>query len=236
MLTRRERIRQATIDEIKTIAREMADEYGTDGVTVNGIAKKMGMTPQAFYSYFKSRDSLMKNLVMDAYRSFLETITHARDEIEEADSAGRIYNIFIAYRQWALDNPSLFALFAARPVHGFAEQEPEIIKEAEKAYGFLQGLIQDAWQQGIIRLPKDARAISNSYAADLNAIKKQRNLKLPLELINLYMGLSALAHGMISVELSGRRVGLLTDPILFYQHQILDYLKRYGIDYQPETG
>jgi AcrR family transcriptional regulator len=46
-LPRRERIRQATVEEIKAVARAQMAAEGTAGVTLRAIAREMGMTAPA---------------------------------------------------------------------------------------------------------------------------------------------------------------------------------------------
>ena len=46
-LSRRERVRQATVEEIKAVARAQMAAEGTAGVTLRAIAREMGMTAPA---------------------------------------------------------------------------------------------------------------------------------------------------------------------------------------------
>ncbi|MFH2129107.1 MAG: TetR/AcrR family transcriptional regulator [bacterium] len=235
MQTRRERVRQAAIDEIKSIAWDIATAQGIEDVTVNGIARQMGMTPPAFYSYFKNRDELIKSLVIDAYRSFRQALAEARDSVPAADSARRLYDVLIAYRHWAIANPALFGLFAGRRVHGFDTREPEIIEAAENVYSIFSGLYNDAWQRGILKPPKTSLDIPPAYAVQIREIARKRYLEASIETINLILHGGSLIHGMISMELSGRLSDLVGDPFLFYQFQVLDLLKKFGIDYHPDS-
>jgi AcrR family transcriptional regulator len=235
MQTRRERVRQAAIDEIKTVAWEIANEYGMDDMTVNGIARRMGMTPPAFYSYFKSRDELIKALVIDSYRSFRQALKTARDSVPESDAAGRLYHVFVAYREWAITNPNLFGLFAGRTVHGFDPPEQEVVEEAEKVYDMFSDLYNDAWQRGSIKKPQMDLKMPKAYLAQIKKSKKKRNLDVPVEVANLVLNSACLIHGMISMELSGRLNDLVGDPFLFYRFQIVDLLKRFGLDYTPNS-
>ena len=83
MQTRRERVRHAAIDEIKSLAWDIAHKKGIEDVTIHAITKRMGMTPPAFYSYFKGRDELMRSLLYDTYEAYQQTMEAARDSIPE---------------------------------------------------------------------------------------------------------------------------------------------------------
>ena len=67
-LTRRERQRAATVEEIKEVARGLMREQGTTDVRFTDIAKEMGVTPPALYRYYADRDALLTDLIADAYR------------------------------------------------------------------------------------------------------------------------------------------------------------------------
>ena len=234
MQTRRERVRQAAIDEIKSTAWEIANEHGMEDVTVNGITRRMGMTPPAFYSYFKSRSELIKALVIDAYRSFRSALETARDDLPEDDMAGRFYHVYLAYREWAVTNPNLFGLFAGRMVHGIDPPDPDVRIEAELVYEIFSQLFNKAWEQDLLNIPQMYPNLPEELKSEIRQSLEQRNLTVPLEIANLILSGACLIHGMISMELSGRLKDLTGNPLLFYQAQILDLLHRFGIDYEPD--
>jgi len=59
-------------DWIKAATQILADE-GVDGVSVEGLAKRLGVTKGSFYWHFKDRDALLK-AVLDAWHQYS---THA---------------------------------------------------------------------------------------------------------------------------------------------------------------
>lgn len=234
MQTRRERVRQAAIDEIKSIAWKTANSSGIEQLRVNGIAREMGMTPPAFYSYFKNRDELLRALVVDAYRSFRETLAEARDTVSESDPAERLYRVFIAYREWGVANPSMFALFAGKPVAGFENQDPEVLAEADQVYDLFLKIYDAAWQKGVVRKPETRTDIPGGYEKEIERECEQRQLSFPKELFNLFYKYSFLLHGMISMELSGRYTELQANQSEFYRFQVIDVLHDLGIEHIPD--
>jgi AcrR family transcriptional regulator len=236
MGSRREKVRQAAIDEIKSIAWETTRENGIEAVSVNGIARRMGMTPPAFYSYFKSRNELIQTLVIDALQSFRVALIEARETIPDSDSAGRIYHVYIAYREWAVENPNMFGIFAGRPVYGFKSQDQKIMGEAGKVYDIFLQLHEEAWKAGVIRPPKTRKDLPASYAAAIKNTCERGNLSLPKEAFNLLFRNVLLIHGMISMELSGRFSDSISDYSAFYRFQIVDMLKDLGIQVKHETN
>ena len=234
MKSRRERVREAAIDEIKSIAWDIAKTDGTEHVTVNGIARTMGMTPPAFYSYFKSRDQLIQAMIIDAYKSFQTQLIEARDKRPESDAIGRIVAVFIAYRKWAVSNPNMFGLFAGKPVSGFDKKESDIIKEAEIVHDIFIDLFEDALQKKLISNRKKKLELPAEYQAEIERIRKKKKLSLSLNTCNQIIRNGMLVHGMISMEISGRLPVMVGNPALFYQFQIKEMLKGFGIDQKLE--
>src|SRR6185503_1934912 len=67
VVSRRERARAATIEEIKTTALSVMREQGTTDCRFTDIARLMGMTAPALYRYYGDRDELLTDLITDAY-------------------------------------------------------------------------------------------------------------------------------------------------------------------------
>ncbi len=88
-LTRRDRARIATVDEIKTTALDLMREQGTTDVRFTDIARVMGMTAPALYRYFDDRDELLTALITDGYRALGARIAAALEPLPEDDIAGR---------------------------------------------------------------------------------------------------------------------------------------------------
>src|SRR5882672_12208641 len=74
--TRRERLRTATVAEIKSLARRLLMAGGPHAFSLRAIARDMGMTAPAIYRYFPSLDALVAELAEDLY-----------DELREATEA-----------------------------------------------------------------------------------------------------------------------------------------------------
>ena len=117
--TRRTRQRQATVAEIKSLARRQLAEQGTGAVNLRAIARQMGTASSALYRYFPSHDDLVSALCADAYDAGAQAMATARDRVPPADHAGRWQAVCHAFRQWALANQADFALIAGTPIPGY---------------------------------------------------------------------------------------------------------------------
>ncbi|HEX9355960.1 MAG TPA: TetR/AcrR family transcriptional regulator [Streptosporangiaceae bacterium] len=117
--TRRARQRQATVAEIKALARRQLAEHGTGAVNLRAIAREMGTAPSALYRYFASHDELISALCADAYDSVADAVAAARDAVPGGEHARRWRAVCDAYRRWSLDHPADFALIFGTPVPGY---------------------------------------------------------------------------------------------------------------------
>ncbi|MFF9012781.1 TetR/AcrR family transcriptional regulator [Streptomyces sp. NPDC014870] len=111
--TPRERYRNQVRAEVRQLAWEQIAADGASALSLNAIAKKMGMSGPALYRYFAGRDELITELVRDAYRSLADTV--GRAEGAGADLAG----LARALRRWALADPHRYFLVYGTPVPGY---------------------------------------------------------------------------------------------------------------------
>lgn len=141
--TRRERVRAATVEEIKSTAMELMRESGTPDVRFIDIARAMGMTAPALYRYFNDRDELFTALIVDGFDDFG---THLRDALAAApvdDLPARVLAAALAYRTWAVDDPQRFALVFGLPVAGFAAPPGgPILQAGRTAMGNFQEIVR----------------------------------------------------------------------------------------------
>ncbi|MGW2014725.1 TetR/AcrR family transcriptional regulator [Streptomyces sp. NPDC001927] len=111
--TPRERYRNQVRAEVKQLAWEQIAADGASALSLNAIAKKMGMSGPALYRYFAGRDELITELVRDAYRSLADTVREAESEGADLSDIAR------ALRRWALADPHRYFLVYGTPVPGY---------------------------------------------------------------------------------------------------------------------
>lgn len=119
--SRRERLRTATVNEIKTAARRLLVDGGPPAISLRAIARDMGMTAPAIYRYFDSLDALVIAMVSDFFdelRDDIETLAVAH---ADADAATRLSMMVRGFRRWAVQHPAEFALMFGSPVPGITQ-------------------------------------------------------------------------------------------------------------------
>ncbi len=147
-LSRRDRVRAATVTEIKDTARRILVAEGPDGLSLRAIAREMGMTAPALYRYFPSREELIGALIADLYDELTATLstaaTTAGAPTGDATAGGaagaggatvaaaggaagpagggdprvEITAASWAFRSWALAHPREFGLLFGSPIPG----------------------------------------------------------------------------------------------------------------------
>ncbi|NGO76751.1 TetR/AcrR family transcriptional regulator [Streptomyces sp. YC504] len=122
MTTPRERYRAQVRAEAMEKAWEQIAASGAPGLSLNAIAKQLGMTGPALYRYFASRDELITELIREGYGS-LETAVAAVGEADVAALAG-------ALRAWALADRQRYFLMYGTPVPGY--HAPEDTRETAR--------------------------------------------------------------------------------------------------------
>src|SRR4051794_9990279 len=104
--SRRERLRAETSAEIKAIAMAQLAEGGPRAISLRSIARTMGMTAGAIYSYFDTRDDLIASLVADIYHDLAEQQEAARDLASGLGLGDQLLAVAESYRSWGLANPA----------------------------------------------------------------------------------------------------------------------------------
>lgn len=203
-LTRRERQRAATVEEIKEVARGLMREQGTTDVRFTDIAKEMGMTPPALYRYFADRDALLTELIADAYRELGREVATARERRDPDDIGGRWIAAGTAYRDWARREPQQFALILGMPVPGYvAPEEGPTTAAAKDAMAQLSLLFIRAAELGVLKEPL-VRDVSDEMAACAADKHPELGDLVPPESFQAMIQAWATLHGITCLDTYGQ--------------------------------
>ncbi|MGW3494850.1 TetR/AcrR family transcriptional regulator [Streptomyces sp. NPDC001020] len=92
------RLRAEATSEIKAIALKHLAASGPASISLQVIAREMGMSAGAIYSYFASRDDLITVLIEDVHTSLANLLEAAHESACLHDTAGRMMAHATAYR------------------------------------------------------------------------------------------------------------------------------------------
>lgn len=209
----RERFREQTRGEAKRVALEQLAESGPEGISVNAIAKRMGITGPALYRYFENRDALLTDLIVDAYRD----LGDAMDDVVQANRrkapATRFRELAARFRAWALEQPHRYLLLFGTPVPGF--RAPELtIDLADRAFRPLLDVFADLAPDG---LPAERTVLDRQ----LTAWRELRGGPAAPPAV-LQRGLRAWSrmHGLVSLEVGGQFVAMCVDPEPLFRAEV----------------
>jgi AcrR family transcriptional regulator len=197
---RRERLRAATIDEIKQTALRLMRESGTIDVRFTDIARAMELTPPALYRYFADRDALLNVLIADAYTELGRQVAQARDSVPVEDLGGRLLAVAQAYRQWARREPQQFSLIFGLPVPGYvAPQDGPTTEAARGAMAQLSQLFLDAQRQGRLGSP----ALAEVSPAVCDVARQKQDAGIPAVSFQAMLYAWTALHGFTTLEAYG---------------------------------
>lgn len=233
VIPRRERLRAATTDEIKAIARQQMTQQGAAAISLRAIAAQMGMTAPALYRYFSSRDELLTVLILDAYNSLADSLQVARDGTTSEDAARRLWNTLLAYREWALAYPVDYALIFGSPIPGYHAPGDDTIPTAQRTMGIMLELMLEVYRQYQLKPISGTAEQTKALHTQLAEWKQRLEREYPLELLHAALAAWAKLQGLITLELFGHFRFILPDPAELYRQELLDLYKRLGMNYQP---
>lgn len=227
MTTRRERLREQTLQEIKEMARQQMAESGTAAVSLNAIARKMGLTTPALYRYFKNRDDLITSLVAESFNNLADTLASTAQQ-SPADPGEKLLNVILAYRQWALDHPIDFELIYGNPIPDYQAPAEITTPAAQRGFSVILEILNAAYESGRLHpLPEYI-----NLPADLQLNIPDRTAAFPsgTDRTVFYIGLVGWyrIHGIIMLELFHHIQPLVGNPEAFYKHEVMSLLKSAG--------
>lgn len=118
----RDRRRAESVGEIKRAAVKRLAEDGHDALSLRAVARDVGVSVQALYHYFPSRDALLTSVIADSYDGLADAVQLAVAPGQELDE-GRAVAAGLAYRRWALEHRSQFLLVLGVPRDDYAAPE-----------------------------------------------------------------------------------------------------------------
>lgn len=221
MVTRRERMREFTKDEIKTIARKQMSAEGTSGISLRGIAREMELTAPALYRYFSSRDDLITDLIVDAFTANGEALAVADASVPRAAYGDRLVAIMTAYRDWALANPVDFQLIYGNAIPGYHAPREVTVPAATRVSLPFATTLAEAYASGNLRpLPEHAH-MPSEIENHLRLMVEENGYPVPPVVFMILVHGWTFIHGMIWLEMFGHTPPVIGSAGLFYRHQIV---------------
>lgn len=213
--TPRERYRAQVRTQIKDRAWEQVAVAGASALSLNAIAKQIGMSGPALYRYFASRDELITELVRDAYRSLADTF---RDVAASGSGSGSdVVGVAHALRGWALEDPHRYLLVYGTPVPGYHAPD-DITAIASEIMTTLLDACTPLYADG--RSPGPATPFETHLADH----RRWAEHPAPTAVLHRALTFWTRLHGVLSLELAGHFTGMGFDPALLFAAELDDLL------------
>lgn len=196
----RERRRLTTLAEIKTAAMTQLSSAGPDGLSLRAVARELGMSVQALYHYFPSREALLTALITDAHDALAGVVADSAKTSLGAAPAERMVAAGLAYRRWAVENRSAFLLIYGVPLPNFSAEPdgPTTAAAVRLAFAF-RGVVFDGWspeQLEAVTLPQEDPGLGEQLARASLEI----GIDLPPGAFALFVSSWAQLHGLVMLE------------------------------------
>lgn len=138
-----------TDDVRERLLRAAHDLLATEGptaLTVRRIAAEAGMSTMNLYSRFGGKDGVVEQLFVDGFTRLgeaMDEVASTDDPMAELEACG------VAYRRFALENPTYYAIMFEGVVADF-EPSPEAMAAAEATLRRLANSLHRAMQTGLL--------------------------------------------------------------------------------------
>lgn len=226
--TRKEKQHEIAREEIKALAWRQIAEQGTSSLSLRWIATQMGLTSPALYRYYPDRNALVTALIIDAYAAFTQALEAGRDAAPPENHAERLYQLGLAYRDWAVTNPQRYILIFGAPIPGY-RMCPETFPAARKSFMVLLDVIEAAYQAGALRLSLMLQALPERINQALTSLA-QEGIQYPPLVTDLALATWSWVHGLVTLELYDQLPAFLGEAVPeFFDQQLRAFLETIGL-------
>lgn len=196
MTTRRQHVRDMTLKQIVEVARDLLVTGGPGAVTINAVARRMGMSGPALYRYHASHEDLVAAVTADCYRELTDRVQARRVQGEIC-----LLPMSRALRGWALENrPAFRMIFASPPLpsqQGANEREDRRTARAFAEVFFAE--IEAIWTSRGFPVTSLAD-IAQPLRVQLEVYARQTGNRLPPEVVEVFLRCWIRLYGLLCME------------------------------------
>lgn len=131
-------------DEILHSAAELFAAHGVNGVSMNQIAAKVGLSAPALYRYFEGKDAILAQVLLRDSRMLLDTARRLVAELEPAKALEALVDFHVRF---AITQPDLIVI-QWRELANLHGPDRRTVRELQRDY-------IDVWAANLLRVRPD---------------------------------------------------------------------------------
>ena len=136
-------------------------EKGYHQATMDDVAKELGVSKGALYSYFKSKEDILREISLQSHQTLRDIIDTA---CESHDLSGALEDIFAKITQKYKDNqPANFEIVSQ------ASHDPQmkkiIMEDYQKDIETVEAFVEDKMKKGSMRSDVSARTLAELFTS-----------------------------------------------------------------------
>jgi AcrR family transcriptional regulator len=251
LLTRRDRVRAATMQEIKQTARRILVEQGPEAVSLRAIAREMGMTAPALYRYFGSHEDLIRHVIAEIFTELGADIHQAIEAAAPsvngsegpalpggetqrqltAKMTAKLTAACAEFRHWALNHKAEFALLFGVPLPGLDDGRYDIADECALQFaGTFLALFLEVWNVRQFPVPAPDE-IDPGLLEQLTRYRDSLGTDLPIGAVLTFLRCWTLLYGGVSMEVFGHLDFALEDAAPMFEYTLGELATLIGLQY-----
>ncbi|GAB2521987.1 TetR/AcrR family transcriptional regulator [Nocardiopsis aegyptia] len=233
-MNRRERIREATLVEIRSVAHGLLVRQGSAAVTINAVAREMGMSGPALYRYYSSHEELVGAVTADFYQELGEVMEKARHAYSEEDSSRRLLGMCRAMRSWVTAHPAEFDWMFASPIPGPDQPEarsPRLLAGLNFEQVFLDEVVR-LWEKSPFGVP-ETEDLPDSLRDQMVRYSGMLDGRLPPGAAHVFLSCWIRLYGLLCMEVFRQLDFAYSDVTPIFENCLADLCSMLGLEYEP---
>jgi AcrR family transcriptional regulator len=239
-LSRRDRLRAATVEEIIQTARRLLVDSGPEAMSLRAIAREMGMTAPGLYRYFDSHEELLRHVCAGIFTELGQDI---RQAIQAAaapaaapdDMTAKLTVKMVAacreFRRWALSHQAEFGLLFGMPLPGLDDGRYDVADECALEFaGTFLTLFLELWSAARFPVP-DAGDIDPGLRDQLTRYRDALGTSIPLGVVLTFLRCWTVLYGAVAMEVFGHMKFALDDAAAMFEYTLGDLATLLGLPY-----
>ncbi|APU15997.1 MULTISPECIES: TetR/AcrR family transcriptional regulator [Actinoalloteichus] len=233
--SRRERLRQSTLEEIHAAVRNLLVTQGSAAVTINAVAREIGMSGPALYHYYASHDALVGAVTAGFFRELAASMEQAGEA--DAPVGDRLLAACRAMRAWAVAHPAEFGWIFASPIAPpNRQQDSERHQAAVRFEQVLLDLTVELWQTRPFPVPEPA-CLPESLRAQLTTYSAAIDGRLPPAAVHVFLAAWVRLYGLLCMEVLHQLDFAYSDLEPVFEECLRDLSAMFALDYSgPPTA